>query len=136
MDAEWITDEEIAEATRRGEEADRTEPRAISVRYDRRSGRVVINLRNGSMFAFPARLVQGLQDATEDDIAQVKIEGASGYGLRWEKQDIDISVPGLLSGIFGTRKYMAQLAGRATSPKKAAAARENGKKGGRPRKSA
>ena len=56
------------------------------------------------------------------------------YGLHWEKLDADFTVPGLLAGIFGTKRYMAQLAGRSTSAAKATAARVNGAKGGRPRK--
>jgi hypothetical protein len=66
-------------------------------------------------------------------LAAVEILG-NGYGLHWEALDADISVPGLLAGIFGTKAYMARLAGRTKSPAKAAAARANGAKGGRPRK--
>ena len=47
---------------------------------------------------------------------------------------MDLSIPGLLAGVFGTRAHMARQAGRATSPAKASAARRNGAKGGRPRK--
>jgi hypothetical protein len=42
-----------------------------------------------------------------------------------------------MSGVFGSRQWMSELArraGRATSPAKAAAARANGAKGGPPRK--
>ena len=60
----------------------------------------------------------------------------TGTGLHWEALDADLSVPGLLAGLFGTRAFMARQAGRATSPAKAAAARANGARGGRPRKSA
>jgi hypothetical protein len=49
---------------------------------------------------------------------------------------VDLSIPGLLAGLFGTKAYMARRAGQAKSPAKAAAARENGRKGGRPRKQA
>ena len=69
------------------------------------------------------------------DVSQIEILGA-GHGLHWGSLDADLSVPGLLSGLLGTKAYMAGQAGRVTSPAKAAAARTNGTKGGRPRKSA
>jgi hypothetical protein len=112
-----------------------TEPRAAAARYDRKLSRVVVELTNGCTFAFPPRLAQGLEQATEEELETVEILGA-GYGLHWEALDADFTVPGLLAGIFGTKAYMARRAGQATSPAKAAAARANGAKGGRPRKSA
>ncbi|MEO6015003.1 MAG: DUF2442 domain-containing protein [Devosia sp.] len=128
-----VTQEEYEAAVERGRVAAATEPRAKSARYDRTSERIIVDLKNGSTFAFPVALVQHLRDASPDDLAKVAVLG-HGYGLHWETLNIDFSVPGLMSGIFGTRKYMAQLAGRSTSPAKAAAARANGAKGGRPRK--
>jgi len=128
-----LTDKEIDAALERGREAAAAEPRASSARYDRRIGRIVVELTNGCTFAFPPNLAQGLEDATADELAEVEILGA-GYGLHWETLDVDFTVPGLLAGIFGTRAYMARHAGRTTSPAKAAAARANGAKGGRPRK--
>jgi hypothetical protein len=92
-------------------------------------------LTNGCNFAFPPRLAQGLESATVEQLDQIEILGA-GSGLHWEALDADLSVPGLLAGLFGTKAYMARHAGQATSPSKAAAARANGAKGGRPRKSA
>ena len=129
------TDAEIDAALTRGEAVRRTEPRAAGVRYDRQLGRVVVELINGCTFAFPPRLVQGLEHATEEELAQVEILGG-GSGLHWEALDTDLSVPGLLAGALGTMAYMARRAGQASSPAKAAAARRNGAKGGRPRKSA
>lgn len=130
-----LTDAEIDAALQRGETARRTEPRARSARYDRARGRIIVELTNGCTFAFPPRLAQGLETATEDQLAGVEILGA-GYGLHWEALDADLSIPGLLAGLFGTSAHMARLAGQATSPAKAAAARANGAKGGRPRRSA
>ena len=108
-------------------------PRAETARYDSIRDHVVLDLDNGCTFAFPPRLVQGLENAREDQLAEIELLGA-GYGLHWESLDVDISIPGLLAGIFGTRAYMAARAGRATSTVKAAAARTNGARGGRPRK--
>jgi hypothetical protein len=130
-----ISDAEIDAALERGRAAGLHEPRAASARYDRRTGRVIVRLTNGCMFAFPPRLAQGLESATEAQLGQIEILGA-GYGLHWEALDVDFTIPGLMAGLFGTRAYMAQQAGRATSPAKAAAARANGAKGGRPRRSA
>ena len=127
------TDAEIAATLERGRIARQTEPRAASAHYDHQTGRVTVELTNGCTFTFPARLAQGLENATDDELAAVEILGL-GYGLHWEALDADLSVPGLLAGRFGTKAYMARRAGQATSPVKAAAARENGRKGGWPRK--
>lgn len=128
-----LTDADIDASVERGRIARQTEPRAASVRYDKKNSRIVIDLTNGCVFAFPPHLAQGLEQATDEELAAVEVLGA-GYGLHWEALDVDLSVPGLLAGLFGTRAYMARKAGQATSPAKAAAARANGAKGGRPRK--
>jgi hypothetical protein len=114
-----------------------TAPRARAARYDRRTARILVDLTNGCSFAFPARQAQGLERASDAELAQVEVLGL-GLGLHWERLDVDLSVPGLLAGLFGTKAYMdrqrAARAGSATSAAKAAAARRNGAKGGRPRK--
>lgn len=115
--------------------AQETEPRAVAARYDAKADRVIIDLANGTTFAFPPRLAEGLADARPQDLAEVEVLGR-GHGLHWQRLDVDYSVPGLVSGIFGTARWMAARAGRATSAAKAEAARANGAKGGRPRKSA
>ena len=130
-----LTDAEIDAARERGNAARLHEPRAVAARYDRKLDRVIVELANGCSFAFPPRLAQGLEGATADQLAAVEILGA-GYGLHWEALDADLSVPGLLAGVFGTRAFMARQAGQARSPAKSAAARINGAKGGRPRKAA
>jgi hypothetical protein len=128
-----LTNAQVDAALERGRTARQQEPRAAAARYDRRLDQVVVELTNGCTFAFPPRLAQGLEAATADQLAQVEVLGA-GSGLHWEALDADLSVPGLLAGLFGTRAYMARHAGRTASPAKAAAARANGAKGGRPRK--
>ena len=128
-----LTDREIAAAEERGRIMMETQPRAASARYDPKSERIIVDLTNGATFAFPPRLVQGLENATAEQLAEIEVLGM-GFGLHWETLDVDFSVAGLVNGIFGTAKWMAARAGRAISPAKAAAARANGAKGGRPRK--
>ena len=130
-----LTDAQVDAALERGRTARAHAPRAAAARYDRRSGRVGVERSNGCPVAFPPRLAQGLEAATEEQLSQVEVLGA-GSGLHWEARDAELSIPGLLAGLFGTKAYLAQQAGRATSPAKAAAARANGAKGGRPRRSA
>jgi hypothetical protein len=127
------SDAEIDAALARGRRLQAREPRASAARFDPRTGKVTLDLTNECTFVFPARLVQGLEGAADPDLAAVELL-PQGRGLHWERLDVDISVPGLVNGIFGTRTHMARLAGKTRSPAKSAAARANGAKGGRPRK--
>jgi Protein of unknown function (DUF2442) len=130
-----LSDAKIDTALARGQTARLVEPRAATARYDRTLDRIIVELTNGCTFTFPPRLAPELASATEDQLTDVAILGA-GSGLHWETLDADLSVPGLLAGLFGTKAHQARRAGQATSPAKAAAARRNGTKGGRPAKSA
>ncbi len=51
-------------------------------------------VRNGCCFMVPPRLAEGLEDATEAQLAQVVVLG-SGSLLYCEALDTDLSVPGL-----------------------------------------
>jgi hypothetical protein len=136
---EWEVEEEELErqhkaAKRRGKETARSEVQAKTVHYDAFTNRVVIELKNGAIFQLPRSLVQGLSDAPSEELAQVRL-GPRGASLHWDTLDVDLSISGLLMGVFGTRSWMAALGqkgGRVKSVSKAAAARQNGKKGGRP----
>ena len=131
------SDSQLDAAEALGRDMLNTEPRAAAVRYDLASGRVIIDLINGCTYAFPANLVEDLQGARDDDLANIEVDGM-GFNLHWPALDVDLLTPALVSGLFGTRAWMtrelARTAGKATSRAKTAAARANGAKGGRPRK--
>jgi Protein of unknown function (DUF2442) len=124
-------------ATERAERRRATEPAAVAARYDRDRDRVVIELSTGGEFAFSPSRAQGLETAKPSDLDIIEIS-PSGFGLHFPRLDVDLLVPALLRGVFGSRKWtLAQLGasgGRAKSKAKAKAARINGKLGGRPRK--
>jgi hypothetical protein len=101
-------DQEYERAKREAARADRIEPRAKSTRYDRRTNRIVVELRSGATFMFPAELAQGLAGASPKDLAEVKVT-PSGAGLRWPSLDADFSLPNLLAGEFGSKTWMAKL---------------------------
>ncbi len=107
-----VSDKELARAAAAGKRLSRLEPRAASARYDAGSRMIVVALRNGCTFSFPASLGQGLEHASDAELAEVRVEG-EGYGLHWAALDVDLAVPGLLAGRFGSEKHMARLAGAA-----------------------
>lgn len=113
-----MSDEEFerqfAEATKRGEEALRTEPQAKSAIYDRTSNRLVIEMKNGTTLIVPCKVMQGLRDADPELIAEVELM-PRGAALHWERLDQDFSVAGLLAGRFGTKRWMEQLQREAES---------------------
>lgn len=127
----------IDAAVQAGREHLLTEPRAASAQYDAKSELIMIALTNGCSFAFPVGLVPELAEADAARLAQVEVLGL-GIGLHWEALDVDLSVPALLAGLFGTREWLnrqrAAHAGGGRSLAKASAARRNGAKGGRPRR--
>ena len=112
---------------------------AVKARYDRRADRIVVGLSNGVQITFPIHLAEGLADASADALNEIEIS-PTGLGLYWPKLDADVYVPALMQGVFGSKKWMAAelgaAGGRARTAAKSAAARENGGKGGRPRRSA
>ena len=112
-------------------------PVATAARYDRRRGRVVVTLSTGLELAFPPQDAEGLEDALPADLAAIEIT-PSGLGLHFPRLDADLYLPALLEGLVGSRRFMAarlgHRGGSARSDAKAAAARANGKLGGRPRK--
>ncbi len=137
---------EIASARARTR-ADRAgAPTAKAARYDRRTGRIVVTLSNGLELGFRPQDAQGLEQAKPAQLAAIEIS-PSGQGLHIPALDADLSVPGLLRGLFGSAEWMNERAaarqvasalgsvgGKARSAAKADAARANGKLGGRPRK--
>lgn len=133
-----VTERAFREAAKRMQTL-RQAGHAVAARYDRPTSRIVVSLNTGVQVTFPPDVAEGLAGAAPDDLADIEISPA-GLGLHWPKLDADVYVPALLQGVFGSKRWMAQqlgaAGGRARSPAKAAAARTNGRKGGRPRKRA
>jgi hypothetical protein len=132
-----ITDTSFEAANRRGAAKKSAFPAALAVRYDRRISRIVISLDSGLEIAFAPRDVQGLEKAHPADLADAEIS-PSGLGVHFPKIDADIYIPALMEGFLGSKRWMAsqmgKVGGLASTDAKVAAARENGKLGGRPRK--
>ncbi len=130
-----VTDEQIEAARVRARQFQMDDPHAISVVYEKRPDLVTLQLEDGVRISIPRKLLQGLQAASAAQLAKVELLGG-GTGIHWPLLDVDHYLPGLLNHVFGTSRWMAELGrrgGSATSGRKVAASRANGKKGGRPK---
>jgi hypothetical protein len=127
---------EFKRANERARELHANVPTAVAARYDRRTGRVVIGLSSGLEVGFLPERAEGLRGASAGELDEIEIT-PSGYGIHFPKLDADLYLPALLQGFMGSRKWMAsglgRVGGASRSRAKVAAARKNGKLGGRPR---
>jgi hypothetical protein len=129
---------EYAAAKRRGNAERAAGLRAVNAHYDRASRRVVIELINGIQLSIPLHRLREIESAGQNELEAVEVIGA-GSVLHWESLDADYGVPALILSAIGksaVAREFARAGGSATTKAKAAAARANGAKGGRPRKSA
>ena len=128
-----VTEAEFDQAKTRAL-AEREPGRVRSARYIRRRGRVIVQVSTGIEVTFPVTLAEGLAGASPEDLAEIEIS-PTGLGLYWPRLDADPYVPALLQGVFGSRSWMASHMGTAggknRSSAKIAAAKGNGRKGGR-----
>ena len=104
--AKW--DRMLAEADRNWQEYVDQWPPAKSVRYDRATKRVVVQLVNGLRVEVPAAKLQGVANGTERQRADVHCIG-DGTCLEWRVLDQHFSIEGLLTGRFGSKAWMESL---------------------------
>ena len=140
MTKHHVTDAEFAAALAAGQVEVETEIRAQAVRYvaDRDAIEVVTTRHAG--FLIPRGWIGALQDVPIEELVQLEI-WPDGSAIELEGRDIHISVDGLMTAMLPamlpTRTVAAIFAscgGRATSDAKRSSAQENGRRGGRPRK--
>lgn len=113
------------------------DPSAVTdARYIGRRDAIELEFAGGGTMTIPRHSIPELADAPPSVLNSVTVSPA-GDALAWRALDVDIYIPGLVARVFGTRMLAAssgQRGGRRTSKVKAAAARQNGARGGRPRK--
>lgn len=131
--------DEFEAATERARRRRKHIPWAITAHSNRNRGRVVVGLSNDLDVTFSPGSVQGLENAKASQLEPIEIT-PSGFGLHFPKLDADVYLPALLEGVFGSKRWIAAqlgaLGGKSKSASKAAASRNNGRLGGRPKKAA
>lgn len=130
------TDAEIVAAL---EKAKRhaNDPLAQTVEHIPGLNLLIVGLSNGRRLVLPIEDLQGLGNATHEQIQKFELLG-HGTGISFPDLDVDLYVPALIEGMYGNRRWMAQLGkkgGKAKTEAKRLAAKANGAKGGRPVKS-
>lgn len=129
------SDDRFASANQRGRKLQVSFPKATGAHYDRRTGRIVIHLSSKLDVTFSPRDAEGLKDAVPSQLDNIEIS-PSGFGIHFPKLDADLYLPALLEGFLGSKKWMASrlgaVGGKSRSAAKTAAAKVNGRMGGRP----
>ena len=97
---------------------------------------LIVGLSNHRRLVLPVEELQGLEHATHEQLTNYELVGR-GTGISFPALDADFYVPALIEGVYGTRRWIAELGrkgGGARTEAKRQAARQNGAKGGRPKK--
>ena len=112
------------------------DPVAITVEHVPGLNLLLVALSNRRRLVLPVEDLQGLEHATPEQLAKCELVGR-GTGISFPALDADFYLPALIEGVYGTRRWMAELGrkgGGARTEAKRHAARKNGAKGGRPKK--
>jgi hypothetical protein len=78
------SNDDIEQANRRAKELQEHVPRVVSARYDRRTGRVVIDLSSKLIVSFAPEDAQGLENAQPSQLKVIEIS-PSGFGLHFQQ---------------------------------------------------
>ncbi len=131
------TDAEIEAALERAKLHD-GDPLARTVEHIPALNLLIVGLSNHRRLVLPIEDLQGLGNATHKQIQNYELLG-NGTGISFPDLDVDLYVPALIEGVYGNRRWMAQLGkkgGKAKTEAKRKAAKANGAKGGRPTRAA
>src|SRR5437868_1041094 len=105
-----VTREALKKANARAARRRAHGPIAVAARYDRRSGRVVVELSSGIDVMFSPENAQGLEGAKPAQLGTIEIS-PSGLGLHFPKLDADLYLPALLDGWLGSKRWTAARMG-------------------------
>ena len=84
---------------------------AVSARYDYGTDMLVLQLKTGQRLAIPRKDLQGLSDASPEQVADIEILGP-GTALHWEQLMEGFPIDALRKGIYGSPRWMDGLARR------------------------
>jgi hypothetical protein len=131
-----VSRDEMQAAKARAQSMLKAYPTVLMAHYEPRLGQVIITLNTGFQFLLDPAKMKGLRGASRAALKDIEITGP-GLGIYFPKLDVDVYIPSFLDGLSSTKSAAAQLGkagGSAKTKEKAAAARDNGRLGGRPKR--
>ena len=110
-----VTQNELERATKRARAFTTRAPKAVSARYDKRLGRVIVHLNTNLDIAFSPQDAEGLEHAKPSQLETIEIT-PSGFGIHFPKLDADLYLRKLRlgKGIFAS--HPSQTAQRMGHP--------------------
>jgi Protein of unknown function (DUF2442) len=102
------TDAQITKAIHRARKFARDERSVVNVGYSHHTDRFTLCMSDGAIHIIPRRLLQGLECASRKQLSHIEIIDL-GEGLYWPELDMAHLVSGVLSGVYGSEKWMRQL---------------------------
>jgi hypothetical protein len=131
-----MTDEEYEAGLERGRQRLETATIATAVSYDAGQDMITIVLPNACLVIIPRQRISEFAGLSTAEMQEIRLS-AIGDAIAVGSHDVHVDLGGMLEDVFPERllgRRFAALGGKATSAAKARAARENGARGGRPRK--
>lgn len=129
---------EMQRAERESREREKTATKIRRARYDTKRDLVIVELSTGATLMIERARIAGFAKASPAALADLAVN--PGAESLWsETVDDGVLLEQLIEIAAGTeflKVFGGRISGRRRSPAKAAAARKNGAKGGRPRKKA
>ncbi|KJS38434.1 MAG: hypothetical protein VR70_10030 [Rhodospirillaceae bacterium BRH_c57] len=129
-----ITQEQLDAACAQGAERQKAALMATSVRFLADTDSLEL-AAGGITILIPRSMISEFADLSPTQMERVGLSVLAD-AIAVDGYDVQVSVAGLIADVIPQQaiaRAMARVGGSATSPKKSAAARENGKKGGRPK---
>lgn len=129
------TDAQIDAALQRARRKKRTATRILAARYDQTQDVIVVKLSTEATLTVPRAAIPGFDTVDPAHLKDLTVQ-ASGFSVWSEKADTGVRIEQLLQVAAGPilTSVAAGILGKKRSRAKAASARENGRKGGRPAK--
>jgi hypothetical protein len=110
--------DDFKQANRRAKDLKARIPRVVAAHYDRKTGRIVVQLSSKLIVSFSPADAEGLEGTQPSQLKEIQIS-PSGFGIHFPAVDADLYVPGLLEGFLGSKAWMAsrlgQIGGRSRS---------------------